>query len=134
MTFKRMFSSSRPLLLGGALALLTIAGGCTYSHGDPQAIVAPCDATAANSTFAAVVSPIFQTNCRNACHNTTLQEGGVNFDNFSELAFYANSGSIVRRIKQDPNHPDFMPKGGTKLADCDIARIEAWIAAGTPNN
>jgi cytochrome c553 len=36
-------------------------------------------------------------------------------------------------IEQQPGF-DAMPKGASKLSDCDIARIRAWVAAGQPNN
>jgi len=27
-----------------------------------------------------------------------------------------------------------MPKGGNKLSDCDIRKLEIWIIKGKPNN
>lgn len=135
MFIKRPFPAfALPLFAGTALALLSVMSGCTYSHGDPSQVVAPCEATATTATFAAVVSPILQVNCRDGCHNAVDRQGGVNFDNFAEVTFYASVGSIVRRIELDPHHPDFMPKGRGKLSDCDIAKIKAWVQAGTPNN
>jgi len=129
-----MMSSYTRLLGHGAAALglcLALASGCTYSHGDA---VAPCNADPATTTYAATVAPIIQLNCRNSCHNATLREGGVNFDDFTEVEFYALNGEIVRRIQLDPGHPDFMPKNHGKLAPCDIARIKAWVDAGALNN
>ena len=120
-------------LLPAGLALLSAAPGCTYEHGAP-AVVAPCDATPATATFAAVVSPILQVNCRDGCHNAVDRQGGVNFDDFNEVKFYAGVGSLVRRIELAPSDPSFMPRGRAKLAPCDIARIKAWVQAGTPNN
>ena len=117
--------------LSTAAVVLALVAGCTYSHGDPAPVV-PCDATSA--TFAAVVSPILQVNCRDGCHNARDLQGGVNFDDFSEVEFYASVGSIVRRIELSPSHPDFMPKGRPPLSTCDIERIKAWIQAGAKNN
>ncbi|GAA4368497.1 hypothetical protein GCM10023185_41290 [Hymenobacter saemangeumensis] len=112
--------------------LLLLASACTYSHGGDA--VVPCEANPATISFAATVAPIIRVNCRDGCHNATTRGGGVNFDDFGDTQFYAGSGSIVRRIELDPSHPDFMPKGRGKLSACDIARIKAWVAAGTPNN
>jgi hypothetical protein len=129
--FREIKRHTRLLLIG--FGVLGVAAGCTYSHGEPD-VPAPCEATAATATFAAVVSPIIQVNCRDGCHNAVARQGGVNFDDFNEVRLYANTGSIVRRIELDPGHPDFMPKGRGKMAPCDIARIKAWVQAGAPNN
>ena len=120
------------LLLAG-LGLLGAAAGCTYSHGEPEAVV-PCDATPATTTLAAVVWPIIKVNCRDGCHNAVDNQGGVDFDQFSQLQAYAKTGELQRRIKLSTTAPDFMPKGRAKLSACDIERIDVWIQAGALNN
>ena len=117
-------------LAGTAVAMLAVAYGCTYSHGSEPA---PCnDPTPA--TYAAVVSPIFDANCRR-CHGTSAYQtlgGGTNLGNYQAIKSLPTS-LLLGCIEQQPGF-DAMPKGGSKISDCDIVRIRAWIAAGQLNN
>lgn len=117
-------------LAGTAMAMLAVAAGCSYSHGSEPS---PCnDPTPA--TYAAVVSPIFTSSCRR-CHGATVyqtQGGGVDLSSYQGIKNIP-SNLLLGSIEQQPGY-DAMPKGGPKLSDCDIARIQAWIAAGQLNN
>ena len=126
---------SRPAaLVGGAALLLGLAAGCTYSHGDPAALLAPCDGTTQTPTYAAVISPIFDANCRE-CHAsnvaTTLGGGNV-FGDYQSIKRYSAS-ALLGSIEHTPGY-DPMPKGRAKLSACDIERIKSWMAAGQPEN
>ena len=44
-----------------------------------------------------------------------------------------NTGLVLPAIKHANGVPP-MPNGMPKLNDCDIAKIEAWINAGMPEN
>lgn len=121
----------RPALVGAATVLLGLAAGCTYSHGDPAPA---CDVPSETITYAGVISPIFEANCRR-CHGTTVYNtlgGGYNFSDYQGIKGYS-SERILGCIKHLPNFPA-MPQDGGKLSDCDIARIQRWIDAGKPNN
>lgn len=113
-----------------------IIAGCTYSHGDDQVAV-PCEnATTALASYASVVSPIFDLNCR-TCHGATVYQSLGGFVNFSDRQHLVDYNTTrPNYILCCINHAgcDNMPKGGNKLSDCDIARIQAWFDAGLPNN
>lgn len=123
-------SKSVHLLLGGAVALLVLVSGCSYSHGSEPS---PCvDTTPA--TYAAVISPIFDANCRQ-CHGSTVYQtlgGGNDYSTYQGIKNQSAS-LIMGCIRHDANF-DPMPKGLPQLSTCDIARIKAWIDAGQPNN
>lgn len=115
---------------GCAVALLALASGCSYSHGTEPA---PCnDKTPA--TYAAVVSPIFEANCRK-CHGATVYQtlgGGNDYSDYKGIKKQSATllmGSINHATGYDP-----MPKGEAKMSACDIARIQAWIDAGQLDN
>jgi mono/diheme cytochrome c family protein len=115
---------------GAAIALLALACGCSYSHGQEPS---PCnDPTPV--TYAAVISPIFDAHCRE-CHGATVYQtlGGGN--DYSTVQGIKNQSAelIMRSIRHDVN-ADPMPKGKDKLSECDIAKIKTWIDAGQPNN
>ena len=122
------------LMLGGAAVLLGLAAGCTYSHGDPAAVLAPCDATAQTATYAAVISPIFDAHCRE-CHASNVAStlgGGNVFGDYQSIKRYP-AASLLGSIENAPGY-DAMPKGRAKISACDIERIKAWMAAGQPEN
>lgn len=121
----------RPALFALAAAASLLAGACTYSHGDPAPA---CDVTSRPISYADVVSPIFDANCRE-CHATDKAStlgGGNDFGNYQTIKQYPNDamlGSIEQARGYDP-----MPKGRARISDCDIARIKSWMAAGKPQN
>lgn len=94
-----------------------------------------CDLTTAVK-FSTVVSPIISSKCgTSGCHSASSKAAGINLGNYDAIKAYATSskavflGSIKRESSYSP-----MPKGDTKLPDCDISKIESWINAGAPNN
>ncbi|MBF9223948.1 c-type cytochrome [Hymenobacter ruricola] len=122
----------RAALAGAALLALGLAAGCTYSHGDPAPA---CDVPHENVTYANVISPIFDAHCRE-CHNSKdypVKGGGNNFGDYAAINSYFSPSKLLGCIRHDAGF-DPMPQGREKLSDCDIQRIEAWIAAGKPNN
>lgn len=124
----------RPLLVGAAATLLGLAAGCTYSHGDPAATPTPCDASPQTVTYAGVISPIFDTYCRQ-CHASNVASvlgGGNDFGTYQGIKRYP-AVALLGSIEHAPGYVP-MPKSQAKMADCDIMRIKAWIAAGQPNN
>lgn len=129
-----VFTSSfriRLALLGAATGLLAAAAGCTYSHGDPAPT---CDASPQVVTYSGIISPIFDANCRE-CHGSSvaaIKGGGNDFGSYAAINRYP-ANNLLGCIRHDPGY-DPMPQGRAKLSDCDISRIEAWIANGKPNN
>ena len=133
-TIHPSFRNFRPALLGVAALLLGLAASCTYSHGDPAAVVVPCDASAQTATYAAVISPIFDAHCRE-CHSSSVAGtlgGGNDFGNYQSIKRYP-AASLLGSIENAPGY-DAMPKGRAKISACDIERIKAWMAAGELEN
>ena len=122
----------RPGLLGAAL-LLGLAAGCQYSHGDPE----PLPDLTVPVTYAAVISPLFDTHCRQ-CHGSTVYNslgGNINLGDHAAIKNYLSASYLLACVEQVPgtsHNP--MPKGRPKLPAADIERLRTWIAAGQPNN
>lgn len=116
--------------VAAAAALLGLATGCTYTHGPEPS---PCTDTAP-ATYAAVISPIFEAHCRE-CHGATVYKtlgGGNDYSDY--VGIKRQSASLILGcVRHDPGFEQ-MPKGRDQLSTCDIARIQAWIDAGQPNN
>lgn len=93
-----------------------------------------CDSTA--GTFSKNVLPILTTACATSgCHNAATASAGANLSVYATIKSYVTNskdaflGSIKHNLAFSP-----MPKGGNKLAACDISKIESWINAGMLNN
>lgn len=112
-----------------------IFAGCTYSKKevDYPPVTTACDTT--NVKYSTTVKPILDLNCNN-CHGGTGSLGaGYVFDTYAGVKDELdNAGDeFINSIKHIGSISP-MPKGGAKLSDCDISKIEIWIKAGYPNN
>jgi len=83
-------------------------------------------------SYSGAIKPILDNNCK-GCHNNTLMSGGNSFETYTSTIAVVNSGRFLGAIKHQSGY-SAMPKGGVKLSDCQIMKIEKWIASGTPND
>lgn len=84
-------------------------------------------------SFLTDVLPVFSTSCQKNCHNPTDMAGGISLTTYSEIAQEVKYGEVLLRINHNPQYSP-MPPGGTKLDQCSLDKISAWINAGYPNN
>ncbi|WP_400193608.1 hypothetical protein [Hymenobacter sp. B81] len=124
---------SRALLL---LLLLTAAGlgSCTYQT-EEELFAPACEP--AMVTYAGHVQPLLQQHCYNqngvSCHSGPAPEAGIDLSDYATVKVYAGLPSLLGVVSHAPGYPA-MPKNAPKLADCDVARLRAWVQAGAPNN
>ena len=109
--------------------------GCTYSKKEVDyPLVSSCDTV--NVKFSTFFLPLLNSKCNiSGCHNSTDISGGWFFDTYDGVKYIIDNGNglIVKAIEHDPS-VSAMPKAGTKLSDCEINKIKAWINAGALNN
>jgi hypothetical protein len=91
-----------------------------------------------------VVAPALRSRC-SSCHNEDKRRGELSLASYRDLMKGGESGPVlvphqpdrsdlVRRIRLDPAHVDFMPKDGkTPLTPEQRKAIEWWIEIGAPN-
>lgn len=92
-----------------------------------------CDACDTSSvTYSKSVVPIIAAKCK-GCHQGSSPGGGIPLVTYTDIFATAMDGSLLGCINQD-NAYSAMPKGSSKLPDCDIAKIRIWIDSGAPNN
>lgn len=91
-----------------------------------------CDT--ANIKFVANIKPILQNNCY-ACHSNVNSgtSGGVKLEDYADVKAHADNGNLIGTITHAAGYPP-MPQGGSKLSDCNINKIKAWIGRGSQNN
>lgn len=118
------------LLICG-IGLVVLMQSCYYDNIEELYPQAPaCDTT--NVTYSTDVWPVISENCTD-CHNTGFPSGNVSLSNYDEIVAAVQNGSLLGTIKHEDGWSP-MPKGGGKLPDCDIQKIESWVNAGTPDN
>ena len=87
-------------------------------------------------TYSKNVLPIMNAQCATAgCHNAVTASAGANLSGYAATKSYITNSKdfFIGSIKHTSGF-SIMPKGGNKLATCDISKIESWINAGMPNN
>jgi mono/diheme cytochrome c family protein len=110
---------------------ITIITSCKKNNEEDLYGNVICDTSAVK--YSTIIAPIMAANC-NICHNSTDRQGGIATDSYLELKKYATvAGSLVGSVKQDGTFSS-MPRGGAKLSNCDINKIEKWVSDGAPNN
>ena len=92
--------------------------------------VATSSCVTTNMSFVNNILPIFASNC-NGCHNATAPSGGINLTTYAGVK--SKSTRIVGSIAHSAGYIP-MPSSTTKLSDCDINKITAWISQGAINN
>lgn len=90
-----------------------------------------CDTT--NIAYSGFISQTMQNKGCVGCHNETLASGNVQLHDHMHVSASAQSGALLGSIKHESGY-QAMPQNQDKLDDCTIAKIEAWILAGAPNN
>lgn len=118
-------------LLIALIALFT--SSCTNKKEVEAYPVFVCDTT--TSRFSVEVKDVFVRNCY-SCHNAANANslgGGTNLENYNIVRAYSRAGILLNNISFAPG-ANPMPKGGSKIPDCDINIIRAWINRGSLNN
>ncbi|HYV92512.1 MAG TPA: c-type cytochrome domain-containing protein [Chitinophagales bacterium] len=113
------------------IVLFFAAGtGCVWDKSAAPVPVNPiaCDTT--NVSYDSTIVGILQKNCY-ACHSSSLASGGVILTDYNGVLTVVNNGQLWNAINFSPGVVG-MPLSGSKLSDCDIAMIGAWINAGAP--
>ena len=114
-----------------SLSVLLLSS-CYYDNAeDLYGQLAPCDT--ANVKYGVQVVNILSQNCYR-CHAGNAVDGaGVKLQDFQVVKSNALNGTLLGVLKHAPGYVQ-MPKNATKLSNCDIAIIEAWVKQGAPNN
>ena len=92
---------------------------------------ANCDTTTV--TYSGTIAPLMNASC-NSCHGGTASAGaGIVLDKYEGVKTYATNGKLLNSILQN-GAASAMPKGSSKLPDCSINKVRAWINKGMLNN
>ncbi len=118
------------------IVLLVGLVGLTACYYDKEELLygapAPCTDTTGTISYSAKVVPVLQASCY-GCHSGGAPSGGQAMGNYTADRTMALNGKLLGVITHATGFSP-MPKGGTKLSNCNIAIVRKWIEAGAPNN
>jgi len=89
-----------------------------------------CDTT--NVSFAADFMPILESVCYD-CHSQESQTAPFLLEGYDNVKNKADDGRLQGALNHRQGFSP-MPKFGNKLPECDLAKINAWINDGAPDN
>jgi hypothetical protein len=91
-----------------------------------------CSST--NASYTSDIVPIVRRSCF-SCHSNdnAPENGNVNLESYENLVHYVHNGMLMGSIHHE-NGFEPMPQNASKLSDCEISKIESWIAHGAFNN
>jgi hypothetical protein len=67
------------------------------------------------------------------CHGEGLNLGNVTLEGYDNLRRFVDNGRFFGAVRHEAGFSP-MPQNEMMLSDCNITKIEAWIAEGAPNN
>ncbi|MCX6296675.1 MAG: hypothetical protein NTX97_11535 [Bacteroidetes bacterium] len=89
-----------------------------------------CDTS--SYTYSGRIKPLITTWCV-GCHNAGSPGGGYDLSTYSGLVTSIVSNRLLGTLNNSAGF-SAMPKGSSKLSDCDINAVTKWINVGYPNN
>jgi mono/diheme cytochrome c family protein len=118
------------------ILFLSVCIGLTGCYYDTEEELYPDSGVACDTvsvSYETDIKQIFNSNC-NECHSGTAAPS-VQLNNYEATQTYLNTNKakFLSSITWDGNASN-MPQSSTKMSDCNINTIRAWINAGYPNN
>jgi mono/diheme cytochrome c family protein len=112
------------------IATALLFSSCYYDV--EEEIYPTLDCQSSDMSYANDIQPLIQTNCY-VCHAANINFGNITLDSYPDLLVRVEDGRLLGAINHQSGFSP-MPQNGPKLLDCQIEKIESWIADGAPNN
>ncbi|MFU8843257.1 MAG: hypothetical protein ACNA7V_05560 [Bacteroidales bacterium] len=127
----KYFITKRFIIVSLAAFALTMMQSCYYDNEEELYPVAGnCDTT--NVTYSGTVVPIMANTC-NSCHGSSIAQGGIRTDNYTDLKTIADNDRLWGAINHETGYRP-MPDNLPKMNDCNLAKIRKWLDDGALNN
>lgn len=117
-------------LIISLLAIATAMAGCYYDV--EEEIYPTLECQTDGVTYSGVVLPILQNNCF-VCHSAAANFGNITLEGYQNLKIRVDNGQLLGAIRHKSGFSP-MPQGAPQLVECNIQKIEAWVAQGAPEN
>jgi hypothetical protein len=120
----------KKLIYSLGITCVILTASCYYDVESVLYGTTPCD----NSiiSYNGRIKAILDNQC-SSCHGGANPSAGIALDNYLNSKAADNSGLLNCTIAQEAGCSP-MPKGGSKLSQCDIDACSQWASAGYPEN
>ncbi len=129
MSFKKTISMKKALIFS-ILGLILSLPSCYYDV--EEEIYPSLECKTEGVTYSGEVLNILKNKCYK-CHDAATNSGNITLEGYTNLKKYVDSGQLLGAIKRQPGFSP-MPKDEPQLIECNIAKIEAWVEQGAPEN
>lgn len=117
------------------LTLIIVAAfsstGCYYDAEDELYPRGNCDTS--NVNYSTTITGILNNYGCVSCHGGTSPNGGINLQGYTNVKLRVDDGRLLGSITHSSGFSP-MPQGATKMRDCDINKVKAWIHTGAQQN
>jgi mono/diheme cytochrome c family protein len=87
-----------------------------------------CDSAHA-ATYQQSVIVVMNNSCV-SCHTQKGASGGISLDTYESVLAQAQNGKLMGSINHQSSYIAMPP--GTKIRDCEIAKLQLWVNNGMP--
>jgi len=110
--------------------LFLLYGNCTY-HNEVDYFNDVANTCITDSmSFKTNVYPVISNSCV-GCHGNSRAASGINLEGYENIK--KNSVKMMKAIEHKAGVAP-MPQGASKLSDCTISQLNAWIDQGLKDN
>jgi hypothetical protein len=119
----------------GGFVFLFVVPACYYDNVEDLYPFQSSSCDTANVTYSKTVAPIMELNC-NSCHGSINPSGNpaVITSDYAGLSVVAKNGKLWNSVDHLTGGSKNMPQNANKLSDCNLAKLNIWIKAGSPDN
>jgi cytochrome c553 len=112
------------IIFSMSIAVLIFNVSCKNNSVEALSNGSICDTTAVK--YSTTISSMMTNHCTN-CHGGANPSAGIKLESYSDLV--TNGQASLAAMKNGT-----MPQGSSKLDDCNINKLAAWINQGSLNN
>ena len=120
----------KKILISSVLLFAITISSCYYDVEEELYGTTECQTE--DVTYSGAVLPIIEDNCYK-CHDAANNFGNVTLEGYDNLKSYVENGKLLGVIRHDAGFSP-MPKNEPKMIQCNIEKIEVWVANGALDN
>lgn len=111
--------------------IMEVSLSCAYNVEDELYPPVTCDTL--DVTYSGTVLPIIQQNCYDCHSDANVSISLIPLEGYEFVLVKVHDGQLIKAIRHTGDVTP-MPKDRPALSECDIEKLETWVAHGAPNN
>lgn len=116
----------------GCACILCLLSFIACAYNDEETLYPPDTCDTSQVTYSLVVAPIIESRCYD-CHDQLAVVSGIPLAGYDNLKNMVDAGRLIGALRHQVGFSP-MPKDRPALPECEILKIENWVAQGAPNN